>query len=258
MCRLAAYSGPELLLEKLFHENPHSLYTQSWASEEMKETSLNADGFGFGWHLDSGEAMNFTSTLPIWADTNLAHLSRSMSSELWLAYVRSATPGQSVNQANTQPFISENLLFLHNGRVENFNQGPRQAMHDFLHADIACQIEGNSDSEYFFALLKQLLAQHNDIEKALGEVCHSLVSLLGNEAALVNMIVSDGDSIYACRHGLNGGHCPSLYISEGHAHFPDAVVLASERFSENDAWQEVAEHSLLCIDSDQKVIKNAL
>ena len=59
MCRLAAYKGPELLLRDLFHEGPHSLYQQAWNSQEMQGTTLNADGFGFGWHLPDGEAATF-------------------------------------------------------------------------------------------------------------------------------------------------------------------------------------------------------
>lgn len=57
----------------------------------------------------------------------------------------------------TQPFEHGRLLCLHNGRIENFNAGPRAALHRYLSADIASQVEGNSDSEYPFALCKQNL-----------------------------------------------------------------------------------------------------
>ena len=157
MCRLAAYKEPELLLRDLFHEGPHSLYQQAWNSQEMQGTTLNADGFGFGWHLPDGEAATFTSTLPVWADCNLDNLGKTLQQDSWLAYVRSATPGQAVNQANTQPFKHKNLLFLHNGRIEGFNDGPRAALHAYLPDDLASEIEGNTDSEYLFAMLKMAM-----------------------------------------------------------------------------------------------------
>jgi glutamine amidotransferase len=56
MCRLAAYIGPDLFLHKLLDEEPHSLFKQSWASEELRSTCLNADGYGFGWYPEDKEA----------------------------------------------------------------------------------------------------------------------------------------------------------------------------------------------------------
>ena len=88
---------------------------------------------------------------------NLQDLQRSLSATLWLAYIRSATPGQATNQANTQPFRHEEYLFIHNGRIDNFNEGPRARLHQHLRAEIAGGIQGNTDSEYLFALCRQHL-----------------------------------------------------------------------------------------------------
>ena len=248
MCRLAAYLGPDLFLHKLLEEEPHSLFKQSWASEELRGTCLNADGFGFGWYREDKEAAIYTSTLPIWSDTNLTGLQQSLQSTLWLAYVRSATPGQAVNQANTQPFKHNNFSFLHNGRIENFNQGPRTALHGFLSAEIASEIEGNTDSEYLFAMCKQHLNAGLTIENTVVAAFEELKTLDLAEPALLNIIVSDGDKIVACRHALNGGKCPSLYYTNSHPHYPDAVVIASERFSLSAHWHALEEHTLLCVD----------
>lgn len=248
MCRLAAYLGPEVLLQRLLGEAPHSLVKQAWASEQLVGTSLNADGFGFGWHGDGGEAIHYTSTLPIWSDNNLAGLGKTLRSSLWLAYVRSATPGQAVNQANTQPFKHGSLLFLHNGRIENFNRVARPALHRYLQAEIASEIEGNTDSEYLFALCKQHLALGRTPSQSLAAACEDLELLGLPDPALLNMVISDGDSIIACRHAINGGECPSLYYTDSHPHFPGAFVLASEPFSLPEHWQSLAASSLLRVD----------
>ncbi len=247
MCRLAAYLGADLLLHRLLDEAPHSLIKQSWASEQLQGTRLNADGFGFGWYRQDGPAAVYTSTLPIWSDSNLAGLGHSLNSRLWLAYVRSATPGQAVNQANTQPFTDGKHLFLHNGRIDDFNQGPRRALHEHLSAAMASRIEGNSDSEYLFALVKQHLSAGLSPPDALQRTSQDIGSLPGKAAALLNMIMADGESLYASRHAVNGAQCPSLYYSNTHPHYPDAVVIASEAFSLPEHWHEVKPHSLLIV-----------
>ena len=42
MCCPAAYMGADILLDKLLEEKPNSLIKQSWASEELQGTTLNA------------------------------------------------------------------------------------------------------------------------------------------------------------------------------------------------------------------------
>jgi len=249
MCRLAAYLGPDLLLHQLLEETPNSLFKQSWASEKLQGTTLNADGFGFGWYHDDGKAEIYTSTLPIWSDTNLSGLGHSLLSSTWLAYVRSATPGQAVNQANTQPFRYGNNLFLHNGRVEDFNEGPRTIFHRHLSAKNASEIEGNTDSEYLFALCKEHLSEGLTSLEAIVGASEDIEFLIKDSPALLNMILSDGKSIIACRNALNGGQCPSLYYTQSHPHFPDAVVVASEPFSMPEHWQPIDEYSIISVNA---------
>jgi len=253
MCRLAAYMGPELPLHRLLNEGPNSLFKQSWASEELRGTTLNVDGFGFGWYHADGRGAIYTSTLPIWSDANLPDLGETLSSPLWLAYVRSATPGQATNQANTQPFRDGRTLFLHNGRIEDFNEGPRALLHRYLNPEIACGIEGNSDSEYLFAMYRQQLAAGREPQDALIAVCEDLAILRVSAPVLLNIVLSDGETVYACRHALNGGHCPSLYYTARHPGFPDGVVIASEPFSQREFWQHVEENSIIRVDRQGQI-----
>ena len=82
--------------------------------------------------------------------------------------------------------------------------------------------------------------------------------MMSDTPALLNLLISDGDSVYACRHAINGGHCPSLYYTESHPHFPDAVVIASEPFSLAAHWQAIKEHSLLRINPQREIEKDFL
>ncbi len=248
MCRLAAYRGPELFLDRLLNEEPHSLVTQSWASRELPGTTLNADGFGFGWYTSDNAPAVYTSTLPIWTDTNLHGLGKSLSSHTWLAYIRSATPGQAVSQANTQPFAHKHIMYLHNGRIEQFNAGPRAQLHRFIDAEIQAEIQGNTDSEYLFALFRHFLAQENSIRAALLRCCNEIGRLL-ERPALLTMVISDGRDFFCCRHSVNGARCPTLYYSQDHPSFAGALIIASERFSHDDCWREIPAHTCLFTDA---------
>ena len=132
MCCLAAYLGPEISLCRFLMEPAHSLYRQSCELQELEKAVLNADGFGFGWVNPAMQTFIYTNTRPIWTDTNLGGLSESLFSPYWLANVRSATPGQSISQDNTHPFKLGQILFTHNGYIENFNTDIRTRLHEIL------------------------------------------------------------------------------------------------------------------------------
>ena len=242
MCRLAAYLGKEITLSVFLQEHEHSLIQQSWAPQEMQAGTLNADGYGVSWLSSENKSCTYKNVLPIWSDTNLDSLGRSLSSGLWLANVRSATPGQGISEANTQPFTKDNLIFTHNGCMKPFNSDIKARFLDILPNTINAEINGDSDSLYLFALLKLHLLKQNSLTDAIIGMLDDL-KLICNEtvAALLNIIISDGDMLYACRHALND-NCPSLY-SLIHQ---DGIWLASEPLSSKDAWTTLPAHKLIC------------
>ncbi|MGD2055961.1 MAG: ergothioneine biosynthesis protein EgtC [Gammaproteobacteria bacterium] len=249
MCRLAAYLGPAISLHQFLLDPPHSLYRQSWEPRELVYARLNADGYGFGWYApDSGPAI-YTSILPIWSDSNLPHLARTLNNSLWLAEVRSATQGNPVHQFNTQPFLDAQYLFLHNGLIRDFHQRIRPAMNRILAPQIAAGIHGNTDSEYLFACLRQLLADDPQLTlpDALCRLFDLLAEWIDEQEALLNIVVTEGERLYAVRHGLNHD-CPSLYYTTDDELFPGGQLIASERFTEDSFWQPVPEHHLLILD----------
>ncbi len=252
MCRLAAYIGQELLLSRFLQEPSHSLIKQSWAPEELNEAKLNVDGFGFAWYSEDNRPAVYTNILPIWSDTNIESLGRSLRSNIWLANVRSATPGQDISQVNTQPFVHENFIYLHNGYLDGFNSGIKQEFHRILPAEIQADIRGNTDSEYIFALFRKSLSENNgEPADALLQTIASLDLLLKGATGLMNIIICDGEKLLVCRHAFNKGEPPSLYFTTDHPDYPGASLVASERLSKSEAWIEVESHSLMIITSDQ-------
>lgn len=238
MCRLAAYAGPPLPLRRLLLDPEHSLCEQAYAPQEMVRGLLCADGYGFGWYGNDNRPRLYTNALPIWSDTNLPDLAASLSAPVWLANVRSATPGQAVNLANTQPFRSDNLMYLHNGYLEGFNNGLRRQLHEHLDPGLSAALQGNCDSEYLFAMILQRLRDTGDIAMAMHEALADLEKLLAGRAALLGIVISDGERLYAIRHGI-GCQPPSMYAMTDDPDYPGAIVIASERLTTSNNWQPV-------------------
>lgn len=251
MCRLAAYAGQPLSLRRLLLEPTHSLYEQSYAPREMIRGLLCADGYGFGWYDTDDQPRVYAHTLPIWSDTNLPDLADTLTARLWLANVRSATPGQAVNPANTQPFRAGNLMYLHNGYLEGFNNGLRAHFHRHLDAELTAGLQGNCDSEYLFALIRQHLKQQSqrDLAGAIDAAINDLEAMLDGRQALLGLILTDGSTLYALRHGI-GCPPPSMYSTTADPAYPGALVIASERLTEGEHWQALTTGKVMVAATD--------
>lgn len=252
MCRIAAYLGPVLPLKTFLLEPSHSLVDQAWRPREMRTATMNVDGFGFGWYTDEGEPAVYLNPMPIWSDVNLPHLGRALRSQTWIANVRSATGGLASNSSNTQPYLDEDLMFVHNGLFDEFATRFRPWARRQLHPEIEARIQGTSDSEYLFALLRQYVAEEPDLplETALARLLEDLEPVQGQARALMNLIVTDGIRLVATRHALNS-ECPSLYFTADDDAFPGGILVASERLTDNEYWQPVPPHHLLILDPDE-------
>ncbi|MCZ6718970.1 MAG: ergothioneine biosynthesis protein EgtC [Gammaproteobacteria bacterium] len=254
MCRLAAYLGPPITLQRFLVDPAHSLIEQAWNPREMENARLNGDGYGFGWYTSTGRSAVYTNPMPIWSDSNLPNLAHSLQSSLWMGNVRSATPGQPVSQENTQPFIDGTWLFMHNGYIEEFTTSLRPRLHRVLEPEVQAKIQGSTDSEYLFALLRQQRYQDDRCEPdiAMMRAFADLADSLDGESALLNMIVSDGTKLYVVRHAVAGA-CPSLYYTTEDTSYPRGCIVASERLTGSDAWLPVPEHHLMIVDPKKPI-----
>ncbi|HYQ70540.1 MAG TPA: class II glutamine amidotransferase [Gammaproteobacteria bacterium] len=252
MCRLAAYLGPAISLQQFLIDPPHSLYRQSWEPRELKYAKLNADGFGFGWFGADGQPAAYTHSVPIWADGNLPALARTLQQALWVAEVRSATEGNPVHPLNTPPFCDGQRLFIHNGFITGFHRQVRPRMLQLLDPVISADIRGNTDSEYLFACLRQILLDEPDLQPvgAIKRLFVLIAGMVEDQPALLNFVVADAGCIVAARHALNH-ECPSLYYSISDPDFPGGQLVASERFSTDSGWQAVPEHHVLVLRQDR-------
>lgn len=254
MCRLLAYSGPSIALNKLISEPEHSLVVQSYAPREMTSGTLNADGFGFAWYDMARQAAPFVyrNILPIWSDGNLESLAGYVTAPCVLANVRSATPGQALDFSNTQPFVFDRISVIHNGFVDKFAGAVRRRLRDGFEDETHDTIRGTTDSEHLFGWLIQHVRATSSLTKGLAVGLASLVAHLPEARMTLNFILSDGSSLAASRHALN---CPppSLYVLERHARFPDAVLIASEPLFDDPAWRAVPPGQVVTVDENRQL-----
>ena len=60
--------------------------------------------------------------MPIWNDPNLVSFAKNIKTDLMIGNVRSSTLLENIGYQNSHPFTFENLLFSHNGYIENFEE----------------------------------------------------------------------------------------------------------------------------------------
>ena len=92
-----------------------------------------------------------TYITPAWSNRNLQRLSREISAPTIFAHVRAASPGLIVMETNVHPFQYQNLLWMHNGSVAEFEQIKRP-LRASLPNHLYNFIQGTTDSEHAFAL----------------------------------------------------------------------------------------------------------
>jgi ergothioneine biosynthesis protein EgtC len=257
MCRLLGYIGSSIPLDYVLSKPEHSLIVQSYQPREMTSGVVNADGFGLGWyhpHKDTNPFI-YKSVIPIWNDVNLSSLGRYVESDCILGYVRSATSGQTVDMSNCQPFEFKKLLFIHNGRIENFKQTLMRPISDRLSTTAYQSIKGSTDSEHFFALFidEQIKNPDGTLEQALQKALLTLEDLAKSYqvSASANIIISDGTRLIASRFA-SGIEPPSLYWTRDDPAYPKSVIIASEPVFKGD-WHRFSEQSILSVGQDLEI-----
>jgi len=258
MCRLAAYSGPRISLDKFLLSPNHGLISQSWQPKEMREAKLNADGFGIGWFAEDEIPATYINTQPIWSDPNLHSLGKSLHQSTWLATIRSATLAHDVSFANTQPFCGDNFLFAHNGYLHRFRDNWRSQIRNSLKAEHENRIHGTTDSEYLFALFAQHYAEtNNDAVGALRNLINYLDDIADGNRALLNIVIATPGEIVSLRHAIRAD-CPSMYLLQHDSEWEDAVLVASEAMTDSPHWQPISENRIVSIDARQQVKEHSL
>jgi gamma-glutamyl hercynylcysteine S-oxide hydrolase len=236
MCRHLAYLGPAIPLSAVLFDPPHSLAHQSWAPRDMRGGgTINADGFGVGWHTPTGP-VRYRRATPLWSDATLPLLSAGIAAGSMLAAVRSATAGMPVVETAAAPFTDGRWLFSHNGVVRGWPDSMTKAAGALPVADLLT-LEAPTDSALLWALVRDRLRDGATPAEAVA----TTVAEAGRAApgSRLNLLLTDGTSIIATA----AGHALSV------RHDASSVLVSSEPLDDDPAWRAVADRTLLVADA---------
>lgn len=277
MCRFALYLGEDITLGSLVTDPIHSILHQSFHSHEREEP-LNGDGFGIAWY-PKGSALPavLKEVNPAWNSRNLRSVARVTRSHCLLAHIRAASPGLPVHQLNCHPFSWRQLSFMHNGTVGGFLR-LKQRLVSRLQENTFLELEGSTDSEHLFALVKEAWIDADDapplerLRLALRRGIEGIEDLrreVGVEdSSLLNVVLSDGRRAVVSRFVSNPADVAnSLYVHSGHRYVCEdglcrmlqpgegsgAVIVASEPLSQDDGWKKVPVNHLVSVENDLTV-----
>lgn len=236
MCRFLIYKGKDpMTLSNLLTKPQHSIINQSYDSRlRIDAQPVNGDGFGVGYYtLDGGRGDRapclYKAITPAWNNLNLQRISEKTRSKLIFAHVRASTYGV-LSETNCHPFTYENIMFMHNGGISNFDKIKLRLI-NFIDEKFFLQIKGSTDSECCFALLLHCL-KVNGFDPDSGELCDlkilrqsvvdtiqhikNWVKEVSNDPSLLNFAVTDGENIVVSRYVTSRtDEAASLYFSTG-------------------------------------------
>lgn len=263
MCRWIAYIGNPIYMEEIITRPSFSLLKQSTNSrmcytKDGNILSTNGDGFGIGWYNEKLEPGLFKDSEPAWANENLQEICSQINARIFMAHIRAASSGV-VQRTNSHPFKYHNMLFQHNGHLENFDK-IRRTIHNELPDNLYNNIKGTTDSETFFMLtLKHGLAKNpkNALEKTISALNKIYKKHKLKPEFNLSCAISDGKAIYTIRYSSNRKASSQFYsndpdcISEIYNHDikMNGVLIVSEPINQyNDKWKEMPINSFATIE----------
>ena len=278
MCRLLAYMGTPVIVDKLLYQPKNSLVNQSIHAKEIEEP-LNGDGFGIGWYVPElhEEPATFVSVNPAWSNRNLRRLAPRIRTECFIAHVRAASVGE-VSESNCHPFQYRQFLMVHNGGVEDFSQIKRRIRRP-LTDELYNWIKGQTDSEHLFAYLLNSLPPANNGQVSAEDVMIAFEKMFSDlklmmkdegieEPAYLNMVVTNGKFFVGTRYTTDPSCEPlTLYHSEGARYVVEdgisflaaprdddqAVLIVSEKLTDESCWTLIPANHFVVVDSSLDV-----
>jgi len=220
MCRHLGWLGAPRSIASLVLEPPSGLLVQSYAPRRQKHGLMNADGWGVGF-FDNGVARRWRSATPLWGDASFASVAPALSSGCVVAAVRSASIGMSIEPSASAPFSDGVWLLSHNGLVD------RGVL------PLSAKAESTNDSALLAALI---------FERGLDVLGDTIVEVASADPnARLNILAANGSRLLATTWG------DTLSVLR----LDDGVVLASEPYDDNPAWQEIPDRHLVAVEGSR-------
>ncbi|KUI13494.1 class II glutamine amidotransferase [Mycobacterium lehmannii] len=214
MCRHLGWLGEPVSVASLTLEPANGLLVQSYSPRRQKHGLMNADGWGVGF-FDGATPRRWRSATPMWGDASLASVAPALRSGCIVAAVRSASIGMPIEATAVAPFTDGHWLLSHNGLVDR----------DVL--PLSAAAESTNDSALLAALI---------FDRGLDALGDTIVEVAAADPnARLNILAGNGSRLVATTWG------DTLSVLRR----PDGVVLASEPYDDDPAWEEIPDRHLV-------------
>lgn len=227
MCRHLAWLGRPVSVASLVLDPPAGLLVQSYSPRRQKHGLMNADGWGVGFfdpreqeRSDPGDGRTLVprrwrSAAPLWGDASFASVAPALVSGCVVAAVRSASVGMPIEASASAPFTDGTWLLSHNGLVD------RAVLPAARHA------ESTNDSALLAALI---------FDRDIDALADTITGVAADDPnARLNIVAGNGSRLVATTWG------DTLSVLRR----DDGVVLASEPYDDDPAWEEIPDRHLV-------------
>jgi glutamine amidotransferase len=250
------------------HERVHAAFWLLEAPDSLAQQSRREpDGTGLGHYDADGHPIVSKQPIAAYEDQDFAREAKEVDSRTFVAHVRYASTGGLAPQ-NTHPFEQDGRLFAHNGVIEDLARLEQE-----LGADMSL-VQGDTDSERFFALITREVRRTGDVGEAIASAARWVAENLPLFA--INLVLISDSDLWALRYpeshdllvleraaGGTGGNRHldhssargSIRVRSGDLATRRAMVVATEKMDEDAGWQPLASGELLHVDGDLRVTR---
>jgi len=227
------------------------------------QSHRNPDGTGIGFFDPDGGPHVEKQPIAAFEDRQFAAEAKEISSRTFVSHVRHATTG-GLTVANTHPFCQHDRLFAHNGVIDDLPELERHL------GEARALVEGDTDSERYFALISKEIDRHAGdvgagVEAAVGWIVENL------SIVSINFVLVTASDLWALRYpehhtlfvlerpaGGGGSGAPKALVQTSsygtqvrseHARDRPVVIVASERMDDDSGWREVSSGDLIHVDA---------
>lgn len=256
MCRLLAYAAPRQTTTAEVIGRGNALRFQNMSH-------VHRDGWGTAWiagqGMDAPVVQSERHSVAGRDDPELARFLHAAPSRARIAHLRLATASFAQARDNSHPFHAGGIAFAHNGTIV-----PVGYLQHLLHPSYLAGVKGDTDSELYFALIRQNARIHGSLVAGVAETVRVLRGIFP-DASLNAMLLSPTE-LLAVRASSTSRISQSIFtergiapneLPSGHTHDyyamsirreTDGTTVLSSTGIDLTGWSEIPDNTITHVD----------
>lgn len=230
------------------------------ASNRFKKQSIkNPHGWGIGYYKGFKPIVEKYVENAFYS-SKFDELVKNTKAKIFIAHVRLATTGSVNSNENAHPFVYKNWIFAHNGTID------KERIMSLLKSPFNQNFTSKQiDSEIYFRYLIQSIEKTSDIIKG---ITLAVKNIIKEKCIAANFLLSDGKSLYAFKYHRDLNYLVrdpksfNFFSKETDARIRSkmlidkkAILVSTEKLTENRKWIEIKGNTLLIIDASLNLKK---